>query len=100
MNLCCYHQRLLEAWYSIVYTYVELCVVGERGLVDQHGPAGLVLQKAESIYDQHAQQFSNLELVAHVAIQNPTSKVWNIYGTVMQTVNTVVISFTHSLAEY
>ena len=41
-----------------------------------------VLQKAESFYDQHAHSLTELAPGAQVAIQNPTSKVWDVYGIV------------------
>ena len=41
-----------------------------------------VLQKAESFYDQHAHPLPELAPGAHVAVQNPTSKAWDIYGVV------------------
>ncbi len=41
-----------------------------------------VLQKAKSFYDQHAHPLPDLAPGAHVAIQNPTSRVWDIYGMV------------------
>lgn len=37
---------------------------------------------AESFYDQHAHPLPDLAPGAHVAIQNPTSEVWDVYGTV------------------
>jgi hypothetical protein len=39
-----------------------------------------VLKKAESFYNQHAHSLPELAPGAHVAVQNPTSKVWDIYG--------------------
>ena len=41
-----------------------------------------VLHDSESYYDQHAHPLPDLAPGAHVAIQNPTSKAWDIYGTV------------------
>lgn len=41
-----------------------------------------VLQKAESFYDQHAHSLTDMAPGAQVAIQNPTSKVWDVYGIV------------------
>ena len=49
----------------------------QRPIDTQH-----VLQKAESFYDQHAYPLPDLALGAHVAIQKPTSKAWDIYGTI------------------
>ena len=50
----------------------------QRPIDTQH--AKDVLQKAESFYDKHAHPLPDLALGAHVAIQNPTSKVWHHHG--------------------
>ena len=44
--------------------------------------AAEIFQKAESFYDQHAHSLPDLSPGAHVAIQNPTSRVWDVYGIV------------------
>ena len=44
--------------------------------------ADQVLYDSRSYYDQHAHSLPDLAPGAHVAIQNPTSKAWDIYGTV------------------
>ena len=41
-----------------------------------------VLQKAESFYNQHAHPLPDLSPGTHVAVQNPVSKAWDIYGVV------------------
>ena len=41
-----------------------------------------ILQKAESFYDQHAHPLPDLSPGAQVAIQNPVSKRWDVYGVV------------------
>ena len=41
-----------------------------------------VLEKAESFYDQHAHALTGLAPGAQVAIQNPTSKAWDVYGVI------------------
>ncbi len=38
--------------------------------------------KAESFYDQHAHPIPDLTPGAHVAIQNPVSRAWDVYGVV------------------
>ncbi len=41
-----------------------------------------LLHKAESFYDQHAHPIPDLTPGAHVAIQNPVSRAWDVYGVV------------------
>ena len=41
-----------------------------------------VFQKAESFYNQHAHPLPDLAPGAHVAVQNPVSKAWDIFGAV------------------
>ena len=38
---------------------------------------------AQTYYDQHAQSWTDLQVGNHVAVQNPTSKMWDIYGTII-----------------
>ena len=37
---------------------------------------------SQATYDQHAHPLSDLQVGNHVAVQNPTSKLWDIYGTI------------------
>ena len=37
---------------------------------------------SQATYDQHAYHLSDLQVSNHVAVQNPTSKLWDIYGTI------------------
>ena len=39
-------------------------------------------EKAQNFYNQHAHNLSGLQVGNHVAIQNPTSKLWDIYGVI------------------
>ena len=39
-------------------------------------------QKSREHYDQHARALAELQIGNHVAIRNPTSKLWDIYGTI------------------
>ena len=37
---------------------------------------------SQAAYDQHAHPLSDLQVGNHVPVQNPTSKLWDIYGTI------------------
>lgn len=40
-------------------------------------------QRGQLYYDQHTKELTTLQIGNHVAIQNPTSKMWDIYGTIV-----------------
>ena len=42
-------------------------------------------ENVEQIYNQHTRELPNLKVGNHVAIQNPKSKMWDIYGMVTAT---------------
>ena len=44
--------------------------------------AATTRKHAEQAYNQHTQELTDLSIGSHVAIQNPTSKLWDIYGVV------------------
>ena len=44
--------------------------------------AATTRKRAEQAYNQHTQELTDLSIGSHVAIQNPTSKLWDIYGVV------------------
>ena len=39
-------------------------------------------ETSQATYNQHAHHLSDLQAGNHVAVQNPTSKMWDIYGTI------------------
>ena len=42
------------------------------------------LQSAATYYNTHALPLSDINVGSHIAIQNPQTKAWDIYGTVME----------------
>ena len=56
----------------------------QRSSQEADSATTLTSKTSQATYDQHAHPLSDLHLQVgnHVAVQNPTSKLWDIYGTI------------------
>ena len=54
----------------------------QRSSEDADQQAANTKQQSRMYYDQHSRELAQLQIGNQVAIQNPTSKVWDIYGTI------------------
>ena len=55
----------------------------QRSTIEAEKLAANTLAHSESYYNAHAQQLADIQLGANVALQNPRTKLWDIYGTVV-----------------
>ena len=46
--------------------------------------ATLTQEKAKAFYNQHSRYLSGLQIGNHVAMQHPSTKLWDIYGTITE----------------
>jgi len=54
----------------------------QRSSQEADSAATHTLETSQATYNQHAHHLSDLQVGNHVALQNPTSKMWDIYGTI------------------
>lgn len=54
----------------------------QRSSQEADSAATHTLEMSQAAYDQHAHSLSDLQVGNHVAVQNTTSKMWDIYGTI------------------
>ena len=54
----------------------------QKSVQDAETAAAETQVKSQQSYNQHAHELSTLQVGNHIAIQNPTSKMWDIYGVI------------------
>jgi len=54
----------------------------QRSSLEADSAATHTSETSQATYDQHAHHLSDLQVGNHIAVQNPTSKMWVIYGTI------------------
>ena len=54
----------------------------QRSSIDAESASTHTSETSQASYNQHAYPLSDLRVGNHVAVQNPTSKMWDIYGTI------------------
>ena len=69
-TLPAHHRSFLPEWQRPIFT-------AEQQRQD-------TLQSTAAFYNSHAHTLSNINVGSHVAIQNPQTKIWDIYGTVTE----------------
>lgn len=55
----------------------------QRSAIDAEQMAANTLAQSESYYNTHTQDLADIQLGSTVALQNPRTKLWDIYGTIV-----------------
>ena len=78
------HKNYLATQYKILFppTVDPLHQSGMRSSQEADAATIYTSETSQATYDQHAHPLSDLQVGNHVAVQNPTSKMWDIYGTI------------------
>ena len=79
------HKSSSDTQYKTAYpptTVRSFTCEWQKSSADADKAAKTTQEKAQNFYDQYTHNLSELQVGNHVAIQNPTSKLWEIYGVI------------------